>query len=122
MHPAFPERGFRKLKAKDEFYVADKIEKGKVYRLMHLFNFKDGKFVSEEVDESLNAKMIHWLPVSTELTKVNVMMEDGKELHGLGEPELKKVKEGEIVQFERFGFVRLDKKTKTEMNFWFAHR
>jgi len=122
LHPDDHKRGFRKLKSGGEFYVSDKLEKGKNYRFMHLFNFKDKEFISQEVDESLKVMMIHWLPVSKDLMKVKVLMEDGKEIKGLGEPDMGKVKEGDVVQFERFGFVRLDKNTKTEMGFWFLHK
>ncbi|MFH1290819.1 MAG: glutamate--tRNA ligase [Nanoarchaeota archaeon] len=143
LHPDDHKRGFRMLKAGREFYVSDKLEKGKNYRLMHLFNvkvpkhfehlqvsknlkrlsgFKDLEFVSREIDESLKARMIHWLPVCKDLVKVKVLMENGKEVSGFGEPDLKKVKLGEVVQFERFGFVRFDKKLKTEMKFWFLHK
>ncbi|MBU0466813.1 MAG: glutamate--tRNA ligase [Nanoarchaeota archaeon] len=122
LHPDAHKRGMRKLKTGDEFYIVDKLEKGKNYRLMHLFNFKDKEFVSEEIDESLNAKMIHWLPVSKKLTKVKVLMEDGKEIKGFGERDLKNVKVGEIVQFERFGFVRLDSVKKGGMEFWWLHK
>ena len=37
---------------------------------MHLFNFKNNEFISEEYDQKLNAKMIHWLPVSKDLMNV----------------------------------------------------
>jgi len=124
LYPNDFERGNRKFSTSDEFYVSssDKVGKGKNYRLMHLFNFKDGKFVSEGLDENLKAKMIHWLPVSKDLVKVKVLMPDGKEVKGFGEPGLENVKVGEMVQFERFGFVRLDEKKKGEGSFWFAHK
>jgi glutamyl-tRNA synthetase len=122
LHPAFPDRGFRKLKTNDEFYVSDELKKGKYYRFMHLFNVKDNEFISEKVDEKLKAAMIHWLPVCKELVKVKVLMDNGEWIDGFGEPDLKNVKKGEGVQFERFGFVRLDEKTKNEMKFWFSHK
>jgi len=122
LHPDEPTRGYRKLKVEDEFYVQDKLEYGKDYRLMHLLNFRDKEFTSHDVDPKIHARMIHWLPVSDELVKVKVLMDDGKDVKGLGESDLKKVKVGEIVQFERFGFVRLDKKEKGDLVFWFLHK
>ena len=122
VHPDFKKRGKRCLKTKDEFYVEDKIEKGKKYRLMHLLNFCDNKFVSEEIDALLKAKMIHWLPVSSDLVKVEVLMDDNKVIKGFGEPDLKKIKVGDIVQFERFGFVRLDLIDGKTYKFWFTHK
>ena len=121
-HPDYPERGFTMFDVKDEFYIADKLEENKVYRLMHLFYFMNKSFLSEEYDESLNAKMIHWLPVSKDLIDVEVLMDNGEIIKGLGEKELLKIKEDEVVQFYRFGFVRLNKKSKKKLSFWFAHR
>ena len=122
LHPDEPSRGARKLVAGDEFYVADKIEKGINYRFMHLFNFRDGKYVSKEVDNSLGAKMIHWLPADDKNVKVRILMEDGRWISGLGEPALKKISENSVVQFERFGFAKLDDKNENLLSFWFLHK
>jgi glutamyl-tRNA synthetase len=122
MHPDFKEKGKRKLKTSDEFYVEDELEKGKNYRFMHLFNFRNNEFVSEELDDRLNAKMIHWLPVSKDLVDVEVMMPDAKTVKGLAESGVKDLKVNSIVQFERFGFCRLDSIEKGKYKFWFAHR
>lgn len=122
LHPDFKERGKRILKTNDEFYIGDKIEKNKAYRFMHLFNFKNNEFISEEIDESLNAKLIHWLPVSKELIKTEILMDDGKTIKGLAEPDLKKIKVNDIIQFERFAFCRLDKIENNKYHFWFTHK
>lgn len=121
MHPDFRERGFRRFKTKDEFYVQDKLERGKCNRLIHLFNFKDNKFVSKEIDEKLNAKLIHWLPVSKDLVDVEVLMPDGSIKKGLGENNTKNLNINDIAQFVRFGFVRLDKKEGNNLTFWYTH-
>ncbi len=118
LHPT-ESRGKRPFNLSDEFYISDKIAKGKTYRLMHLFNFKDGKFVSEEYDPELKAKLIHWLPAEGNI-QVEILMPDGTVLKGLGEHNLKNVKAGEIIQFERFGFCRLDKKGE-KYEFWYTH-
>ena len=124
--PLHPEekRGFRKLKINKEFYIqkSDKPKKDKIYRFMHLFNFKNNKFISEEYDQSFKAKLIHWLPVSEENIKVDIIMNDNKITEGLAEKTIKKVKIGELIQFERFGFCRLDKKTKNKYIFYFTHK
>jgi len=121
LHPDFPKRGSRKIKTNGNFYVQDKFEKGKMYRFMHLFNFKDGKFVSEKFDKNLGAKLVHWLPVSKDLIKAEIVMDDGKVKKGLAEKTIKKLKIGEIIQFERFGFCRLNKKGSKYV-FYFAHK
>jgi len=101
------------------------------YRLMHLLNFRSDKiglkprrysFISEEPDNDLETKFIHWLPHLSYNVKVKVIMDDGRIVRGLGEEELGKLKVGTIVQFERFGFVKLHRKTKDELEFWFAHK
>jgi len=123
LHPDHPTEGYRKLKAnQEEFYIQDKIDKNKNYRLMHLLNFQNNEFLSHDIDPSLNAKLIHWLPVSKNLIKTNILLEDGKTIKGLAEPDTKHIKLGETIQFERFGFCRLDKKTKTHLEFWFLHK
>src|SRR3989344_3717157 len=122
LHPDDKNRGFRRINVKDEFYIEDKLEKNKNYRFMHLFNFCNKEFVSHDFDSSLNAKLIHWLPVSKGLVKVKVLMENNKYISGLAEPDTKKLKIGDIIQFERFGFVRLDKKSKSYLEFWWLHK
>ncbi len=121
-HPDDEERGFRLFKTAGRFYIADRLEKGRMYRLMHLFNFKDGRFVSEGYEPKLNARLIHWLPVSKELVNVDVVMDDNTILKGFAEESIRNVDVDEVVQFERFGFCRLDRKEKNKLVFWFAHR
>jgi len=88
---------------------------------MHLFNFKNLNFISEELDRKLNAKLIHWLPVSDSLVKTEIIMPDGSIKKGLAESTIKNLKINEIIQFERFGFCKLDKKGKNYI-FYFAHK
>ena len=67
------------------------------------------------------AAIIHWLPKSRELVPVEVLMPDGKSSTGLGEPGLRSLKKGAIIQLERFGFCRLDETYKSKLVFWFGH-
>ncbi|HII16159.1 MAG TPA: glutamate--tRNA ligase [Nanoarchaeota archaeon] len=122
LHQDFKERGKRKLHAKQEFYVADELKKGKVYRFIHLFNFKDGEFVSKEHDTELNAQLIHWLPANEGNAETEILMPDGTLKKGLAEKDVKHLKIGDEVQFERFGFCRLDRKEKDKLVFWYTHR
>lgn len=119
LHPDF-ERGFRKFKTSKEFYIQDDLERNKLYRFMHLFNFMNNNFVNKELDKE--AKLIHWLPVSKELVNVEVLMNDNSIRKGLGENDLRKVKLNEIVQFERCFFCKLEKKSKDKMIFVYTHR
>ncbi|MBN1544411.1 glutamate--tRNA ligase [Candidatus Woesearchaeota archaeon] len=135
LHPTH-RKGGRKFETYDLFYVTkddfDMMEEGKMYRLMDCLNFrkqKDGfEFDSLEVAnyKKHGEKIIHWLPKSEKLMDVEVMMPDKKTVTGLAEMGLGNVKEGEVVQFERFGFCRLDKVGKTntgdvKMVFWYTH-
>ncbi|HLD15122.1 MAG TPA: glutamate--tRNA ligase [Candidatus Nanoarchaeia archaeon] len=121
LHPQI-KRGSRILKTEDEFYLDDDIKKDKLYRFMHLFNFKNNEFLSKDFDKNLNAQLIHWLPTKDNLVKVEVLMDDGSLVHGLGEKDLKNVKLNEIIQFERKYFAKLDKKEKDKLTFWFTHQ
>ena len=119
LHPEF-ERGFRNFKTKNEFYVQDDLKKNRLYRFMHLFNFKDNKYINKELDK--NAKLIHWLPVSKDLVNVEVLMNDNSVKKGLGENDLNKIRAGTIVQFERNFFAICEKKTKNKLFFVYTHR
>ncbi len=122
LHPEVKEYGHKVVKINNEFYIEDDIKKGKVYRFMHLFNFKDNKFVSEPYDQKLNAQLIHWLPVSKDLVDIEILMKNGTMKKGLGEPALKELKAGEVIQFERKFFARLDKKEKNKLEFVYTHK
>jgi len=116
-HPDYPKLGTRTIKTTDEFYIQDELEKDKAYRFMHLFNFKDNKFISKEYDKELKAKLIHWLPISGDVN-IEVHMPNGSIKKGLAEEGVKDVKNGEIIQFERFAFVRrIDKNV-----FYYLHK
>ena len=131
MHPEFKERGTRKFKAKDKFYVAERdfkeFKDGKLYRLMDCLNFKKAK--SKFLFDSLKYEkykergygIIHWLPVQKDLVKVEVLMPDKEVKKGLAEPLVKNLKVNDAVQFARFGFCRLDKKEKGKLVFWYTH-
>jgi glutamyl-tRNA synthetase len=120
-HPDNKKLGFRKFKVNNEFYIKDKIQKNKNYRLMHLFNFKNNEFLSKDLDQKLKAQLIHWLPYSKDLVNIEVLMPDKTIIKGLAEKDIKKLKVDEVVQFVRFGFVRLDSKKKDRLVFWYSH-
>jgi glutamyl-tRNA synthetase len=131
LHPKL-RHGGRKFKTKDEFYMAEKdyedLKKGELYRLMDCLNFsKKGKEFAFDSLEYQNYKdkgkrIMHFLPVQNDLVKVEVMMPDKKIVKGLGEPLMAKLKEGDIIQAERFGFMKLDKKEKDKLCFWYTHQ
>jgi glutamyl-tRNA synthetase len=132
LHPS-ENKGHRSYKTGQEFIISedDLSCEPANYRMMHLLNFKmiklhalknhEFSFISVNPEPELKAKFIQWLPSEGNI-KVKVRMPDNSIIEGLGEGALKKLKEDEIIQFERFGFVKLYKKEKDEMEFWFAHK
>ncbi len=131
LHPEFEDRGSRKFKTKDRFYVAEKdlkeFKEGKLVRLMDCLNFKKvkNKFVFDSKDyekyKKSGDKIIHWLPMQKDLVKVEVLMPDKKLAKGVAEPIVGKLKENEILQFVRFGFCKFDSKEKDKLKFWYTH-
>lgn len=132
LHPDHPEMGRRMLKTKDKFYLANddvkQLQAGRLYRLMECLNFvktKTGyKYDGDDVGKykKKGEMIMHWLPEVNNLLHVDVFMPNAEYVHGLGEPALNKLKVGDIVQFERFGFCRLDEKKDDHLVFWFAHK
>src|SRR3989339_547381 len=133
LHPDFPNRGQRKLSLKKGVYLAktdfSNLDSGKVHRLMDAFNFKldkgKFKFVSEDYEEYRNSEkkgvIVHWLPEG-ETVKVQVLMDTGVIIKGLGEKSMDKLNVGDIVQLERRFFAKLNKKEKDCLTFWYLHK
>ncbi|MCD4666652.1 glutamate--tRNA ligase [archaeon] len=122
LHPDFPKKDSRLINTKDEFYIQDDLVRGKMYRFMHLFNFKDKKFVSKNYDANLNATLIHWLPIDKNLVNVEVVLPDNSKIKGLAENNIKKLKLNETIQFERNFFCTLIKKDKNKYLFYYLHK
>ncbi len=130
LHPEH-KKGGRKFKTTDSFYLTqqdyDSFKDEELIRLMDCLNFikKGDKLVFESKDyktfKNSGSKIIHWLPKEDKLIDVEILMPDNTIIEGLAESNLKSVKEGQIIQFERFGFVRLDSKDK-KYKFWFCHK
>ncbi len=131
LHPEQPEKGLRKLRTKDRFYVTEKdfkdFKDGKLYRLMDCLNFtkKKNNFVFDSLKyekyKQKGDRIIHWLPVQKDLIKAEILMPDKEIKKGLAEPMVKNLKIGDIVQFSRFGFCKLDDKKADKLVFWYAH-
>lgn len=132
LHPDFPKKGKRIFETNQDFYITEEdyksIKSGELIRLMDCLNFvkKGKKFVFDSLDyekfKQKGEKIIHWLPVTDKLVDVELLMPDNKPAKGFAEPLVGKMKKGDICQFERVGFVRLDEKEKDRYIFWFGHR
>ena len=69
----------------------------------------------------LIARIIQWVPVEDNVN-VKIVMDDASVKEGLGEGALTDLEVGDIVQFERVGFARLDEIKDDELVFYFAHK
>ena len=122
-HPDFPERGKRKIEVGKKIYVEkDDFDtlNGKEVVLIGLGTVHLGKksiFLGKDIDYTL--PKIHW--VSTPNIKITIVMPDGSKKVAIADPGVVQLKEGEIVQFYRVGFARLDKKAE-KIVFYYAHR
>ncbi|MBR9692459.1 glutamate--tRNA ligase [Candidatus Woesearchaeota archaeon] len=131
LHPD-SKKGGRKFMTKNSFFIAGKdveaIAKMKKVRLMENMTMKVAKnsysFDQKEYDKANTNTIIHWLPVEHHtqlLVKVQLLMPDGSTQHGLGEQGISELDEGTVVQFERVGFCRFDRKEGDTYIFYFAH-
>ncbi len=119
LHP--DKKTMRKLKIGKIFVSSEDYNdsRNKEIRLLHLFNIKIGKKVEFTSSENKNIQKINWV---SDGVKAKVLMPDGKWIEGIADPGISKLKQGERIQFERFGFVRFDSKSKKGYEFWFSHR
>jgi len=119
LHPQDTKRGIRNIPVGEKIYIEKKdFEKlkGKEVRLLHLCNIildKKSKVTSTDIKD---VPKIHW--VSNRNIRVRVVMPDASEIEGLAEPDFAKEKTNNIIQFERFGFCRIDSKGVC----YFAHK
>ncbi len=142
LHPEKPEKGYREyavtpLKSEREsvFWVSGKdaeaAEKGKLLRLMELFNVMvdakepqelEASFASEKYEEAreAKAKLIHWIVVGEDVP-CEVVMPNATVNVGVAESACKKLKPNDIIQFERFGFVRIDE-VDGKIRAYYAHK
>lgn len=142
LHPEYPERGSReyRIEPKNEtrevqFWVSrtdcDKFKEEKLIRLMGLFNIEiaevssyavEGHYHSEPYQEAkrLKAPLIHWIPINAGMP-CEVVMPDASTKEGITEKLCRKLRPNAIIQFERFGFVRIDKVNR-KLTVYYAHR
>ena len=126
VHPEHPERGTRspELEVEDgelEIFIDKGDFEDGFYRLKGLCNIEISGSSAEyrEGDHKValekDADFIHWTPIYSDTATVK--MPDGREVEGRIEPN--SIEDDEIVQFERFGFVRCD--SAGEKVFYYAH-
>jgi glutamyl-tRNA synthetase len=141
-HPERNDEGFRQYLIAPEgskktavFWIArkdvDNAQIGEAIRLMELFNIEvnriepnslEASFISEshEDGKKTKAKLIHWIPEDEEIP-CKVLMPDATVNEGFAESECRKLKPNVVIQFERFGFVRIDEVGKT-ITAYYSHK
>lgn len=121
--PLHPESkmGFRTFALSDTFFI-DALDfeqyKGLEIRLKDLCNIKLGERSVVTSMENKAVPKIQWVPAKH--TTVRVIKPD-KIIKGYGEMNIKAAKVGDVVQFERFGFVRIEKITGPQAVVVFSH-
>ncbi len=138
LHPAL-NLGQRDFSSNGNYLIEkedlESFKEGNLIRLMDNVNFRveDGKYIFDSEDylnfkeeASENKKIIHFLPDdSSQLLDVTIFTPEHETINTKGEKSIKKLSVGDIVQFERFCFARLDsieeKEGKKVYNFWFTH-
>ncbi len=141
-HPGKPETGERRISAGAIFYIpsadAQALQIGELFRLKELYNVTltsrsaEGLEAKYEADEGIAARKLQWVPYESAVScKVKVpkdlLDEQGNfradsmgEDIGVCEPSCRELSEGAIVQFERYGYARLDKKEENGLVFIFS--
>jgi glutamyl-tRNA synthetase len=140
LHPDHPERGYRTFKIKPikgeaAFWIssedANKMKSKDIVRFMGLFNIQienmqagviEASYHSKSHEEAkkLGAPLIHWIPAETGIP-CEVVMSDATTARGIAEDTCRRLQPSDIIQFERFGFVRIDS-VDWKLKAYFAHR
>lgn len=127
LHADYLDRGNRLLTFDGSAYLAFNDLNDGVVRLMDAVNAEvSGNKLTYhsatfEDARDIKAKIIQWVP-SNENVNVKIVMDDASLKRGLGEIALRDLNVGDIVQFERIGFARLDEIKDDELIFYFAHK
>ena len=127
LHADYPKRGERVLPFGEEVYLAKQDISDGILRLMDAVNveIKDDEVnyhsTSFEEAREIKARIIQWVPAKSNVN-VKIVMDDASIKTGLGESALSDLKVGDVVQFERVGFARLDEITDDELIFYYAHK
>ncbi|MCW1306364.1 MAG: glutamate--tRNA ligase [Candidatus Nanoarchaeia archaeon] len=137
------ELGVRKIETSGHFFISkddlDLLRKQKVVRLKYLYNIKveeinGNKITATFVGEQLKREMLKIQWVTDENVPALVLIpgplfinheinkESLQQVRGLCEKACLELQEGDIIQAERFGFLRLDKKENASLTFIFTHR
>ncbi|MCK4847968.1 MAG: glutamate--tRNA ligase, partial [Candidatus Heimdallarchaeota archaeon] len=140
IHPEFPERGTRTIEIpvkdnKIQVYLPQDdlldIKKGTLIRLKDLMNITFKSVIKNKASaiyhsigleeaRKVRASMIQWIPIQSAVP-AKILLADGSYLAGLAEPDILRTKPGQIIQFERYAFCRVESINKSVELIW-THR
>lgn len=112
----------RKIKIEKTIYISGEdygLFKGKEVRLMNLCNIMLGVKPICTGIENKKIQKIQWV---SEFVKARIKMPNNEWISGLAEKAVENLKIDDLIQFERFGFCRLDANKNGIYEFWFAHK
>jgi glutamyl-tRNA synthetase len=126
-------KGERILPATAKYYLERKdheaAPEGEVLRFMDAMNVRKRgdryEFVSLLYDDYValqkKGSLIHFVPKDGQEVSLEVLLPDLTVKKGVGEANLKALQAGEVIQFERYAFCRLDSHDGNSLKFWFTH-
>jgi glutamyl-tRNA synthetase len=141
LHPNNKDLGSRAIKTANTFYVEksdiELLKVGDIFRLKELYNVKilkkNGEIYTEYAGEKLilESAKIQW--TTDDFIKMEVYIPHSlfindifndnslEKINGFAEKKVSDLKTGELVQFERFGFVRIEN-IKNNITGYFSHK
>jgi glutamyl-tRNA synthetase len=140
-HPTNKSLGKRSIRIRDTFYIpgddVKSLKVGDIFRLKDLCNVQIEEMNDEiqGISAGLNlidtSKKIQWTTtdaIPLTINKPELLFKNGtfnsesmQTIEGYIEPTIRTFNSGEIIQFERFGFVRIEKQNN-DINAFFVHR
>jgi len=121
LHPEIS-RGYRKFSLGKTFYIDSddfSLYQGMEVRLKDLCNVRLTEHAEYTSHESKNIPKILWIPEKH--IEVRILM-PGKQVTGYGETNLLRTKVGDLIQLEKFGFVKIEKISRTSVTAVFSHQ
>ncbi|ARM75748.1 glutamate--tRNA ligase [Acidianus manzaensis] len=134
--PLYPsEKEYREIKVKpnDKILLNNQdAEEGSIIRLLELCNVKVDKsnhtlnYISKDIESAkkLNAKIVQWIKKDEGVNVAVLKTDDNQTLNtinGIAEHYALTLNVNEIVQFIRYGFVRIDEKNKDSIKVVYSH-
>jgi len=122
LHPDYPDRGERTLYLGKTLFISKEdflTYRNKIVRLIGLYNIRldrNAQFLGKQM---LPYPKIQWVP--QKYVDMKILMPDNTIVRGIGEDNITKLKKGERIQLQRFGFVYLDVVRKDYVYGYYIH-